>query len=117
MLNLQTALSTAVCFWLLVWSGQAASSTKEKRGRKPIPKGKTLPRGALAQQGQLKTKTFEKLEQQKRLNRREKKEVAKAELATYKEKRRQGVDEVSNTEEAVMLRNYRLRNKKRKGLI
>merc|ERR1712238_340459 len=45
------------------------------------------------------------------------KEVASAELATYKEKRRQGVDEVSNTEEAVMLRNYRLRNKKRKGLI
>lgn len=117
MLNLQTALSTAVCFWLLVWSGQAASSAKEKRGRKPIPKGKTLPRGALAQQEQLRTKTFEKLEQQKRLNRREKKEVAKAELATYKEKRRQGADEVSNTEEAVMLRNYRLRNKKRKGLI
>jgi len=82
-----------------------------------VPKGKTLPRGALANQDQLRTKTFEKLEQQKRLNRREKKEVASAELATYKEKRRQGFDEVSNTEEAVMLRNYRLRNKKRRGLI
>jgi len=132
MISLQSTLATVGCFWLLVWSGQAqsssktkligdkraaSSSTKGKRVRKVIPTGKTLPRGALANQDQLRTKTFDKLEQQKRLNHREKKEVASAELATYKEKRRQGVDEVSNTEEAVMLRNYRLRNKKRKGLI
>jgi len=118
MISLQSTLATVGCFWLLVCSGQAASSsTKGKRVRKAVPKGKTLPRGALANQDQLRTKTFEKLERQKRLNHREKKEVASAELATYKEKRRQGFDEVSNTEEAVMLRNYRLRNKKRKGLI
>eukprot|EP00751_Fragilariopsis_kerguelensis_P000204 CAMPEP_0170807636 /NCGR_PEP_ID=MMETSP0733-20121128/32878_1 /TAXON_ID=186038 /ORGANISM="Fragilariopsis kerguelensis, Strain L26-C5" /LENGTH=774 /DNA_ID=CAMNT_0011162835 /DNA_START=111 /DNA_END=2435 /DNA_ORIENTATION=+ len=131
MISLQSTLATVGCFWLLMWSGQAqsssnklagdgraaSSSTKGKRVRKVIPTGKTLPRGALANQDQLRTKTFDKLEQQKRLNHREKKEVASAELATYKEKRRQGVDEVSNTEEAVMLRNYRLRNKKRKGLI
>lgn len=110
----------------MLQSGQAAGGpgmtiAKGKQrmflSRKPIPKGSTLPRGALANQGQLRTKTYEKLEQNKRLNRREKKEVATAELATYKEKRRQGFDEVSNTEEAVKLRNYRLRNKKKKGLI
>jgi len=117
MVSLQSTLPTVCCFWLLVWSGQAASSsTKEQRVpvRKAVPKGRTLPRGALANQDQLRPKTFEKLELQKRLNRREKKEVASAELATYKEQRRQGTDEVSNTKEAVMLRNYRLRNKKKK---
>jgi hypothetical protein len=122
MFSLQSALSTVGCFWLLICSGQAASSsTKDKKRlgshKKVVPKGKALPTGALAKQDQLRTKTFDKLEQSKRLNRREKKEVASAELATYKEKRREGVDEVSNTEDAVMLRNYRLRNKKRKGLI
>lgn len=122
MYSLQSTLSTVGCFWLLICSGQAASSSAKDKKRlgsrkKVVPKGKTLPTGALAKQDQLRTKTFAKLEQSKRLNRREKKEVASAELATYKEKRREGVDEVSNTEEAVLLRNYRLRNKKRKGLI
>jgi transmembrane 9 superfamily member 2/4 len=74
-------------------------------------------RGALAKHEQLREKTFQKLEQHKRLNRREKKEVARAELETYKDMRNRGVDEVSNTAEAAMLRNYRLRNKKRKGLL
>jgi transmembrane 9 superfamily protein 2/4 len=73
--------------------------------------------GALATKEQLRVKTFKKLEENKRLNRREKKEVARAELATYKDMRRQGVDEVSNTEAAIELRNYRLRHKKRKGLL
>jgi len=52
-----------------------------------------------------------------RLNRGEKKKLAKAEAARYVELRKQGVDEVSNTEEAAALRNYRLRSKKRKGLL
>ena len=78
---------------------------------------KPPPRPVLATQDQLKDKTYEKLEQHKRLNRKEKKEIAKAESQTYKDLRRQGVDEVSNTEQAAMLRSYRLRNKKRKGLI
>ncbi|KAL3914437.1 MAG: hypothetical protein SGILL_006103 [Bacillariaceae sp.] len=77
----------------------------------------TSNRGALAHQGQIKDKTMNKLEAHKRLNRKEKKEVARAEIATYKDLRRQGVDEISNTPEAAMLRNYRLRNKKKKGLI
>lgn len=122
MLSLRSTLSTVGCLLLLTWNGQAASSSTTGRGkrigsRKVVPKGTTLPRGALANQGQLRTKTFDKLEHQKRLNRREKREVASAELATYKEARRQGVDEISNTEEALKLRNYRLRNKKRKGFI
>jgi transmembrane 9 superfamily member 2/4 len=51
------------------------------------------------------------------LNRSERKELAKQEAARYIELRKQGVDEVSNTEEAAALRNYRLRSKKRKGLL
>jgi len=52
-----------------------------------------------------------------RLSRTEKKSLAKQEAARYVELRKQGVDEVSNTEEAAALRNYRLRSKKRKGLL
>jgi uncharacterized protein with WD repeat len=47
-----------------------------------------------------------------RLSRGEKKKLAKAEAARYVELRKQGIDEVSNTEEAAALRNYRLRSKK-----
>eukprot|EP00529_Nitzschia_sp_RCC80_P009737 CAMPEP_0113523676 /NCGR_PEP_ID=MMETSP0014_2-20120614/45826_1 /TAXON_ID=2857 /ORGANISM="Nitzschia sp." /LENGTH=772 /DNA_ID=CAMNT_0000421769 /DNA_START=109 /DNA_END=2427 /DNA_ORIENTATION=- /assembly_acc=CAM_ASM_000159 len=88
-------------------------------GAKPRPKlpYKKSTRGALANHDALRARTAQKLEQHKRLNRGEKKEVAKAELQTYKDMRRKGVDEISNTAEAAMLRNYRLRNKKRKGLI
>eukprot|EP00543_Licmophora_paradoxa_P013950 CAMPEP_0202478376 /NCGR_PEP_ID=MMETSP1360-20130828/94427_1 /ASSEMBLY_ACC=CAM_ASM_000848 /TAXON_ID=515479 /ORGANISM="Licmophora paradoxa, Strain CCMP2313" /LENGTH=702 /DNA_ID=CAMNT_0049105655 /DNA_START=390 /DNA_END=2498 /DNA_ORIENTATION=+ len=52
-----------------------------------------------------------------RLSRTEKKQLAKAEAAKYIELRKQGVDEVSNTEEAAALRNYRLRAKKRQGIL
>mmetsp|Transcript_28535 Transcript_28535/g.47225 ORF Transcript_28535/g.47225 Transcript_28535/m.47225 type:complete len:734 (-) Transcript_28535:231-2432(-) len=52
-----------------------------------------------------------------KLSRSAKKTLAKAEAARYIELRKQGVDEVSNTEEAAALRNYRLRSKKRKGLL
>ena len=88
-------------------------------GAKPRPKlpYKKSTRGALANHDALRARTAQKLEQHKRLNRGEKKEVARAELQTYKDMRRKGVDEISNTAEAAMLRNYRLRNKKRKGLI
>jgi len=80
-----------------------------------MPKPK--PRPVLATKDQLKEKTYKKLEDKARLNRREKKEIAKAELKTYKALRENGADEVSNTERAVMLRNYRLRNKKKKGFL
>ena len=60
--------------------------------------------------------TVEKLNTGQRLNRKERREVAKAEHDKYIELRRQGVDEVSNTQEAATLRNYRLRNYKRSGL-
>jgi transmembrane 9 superfamily protein 2/4 len=65
----------------------------------------------------LKGKTVEKLDGGKRLNRMERKEVSTAELVTYKELRQKGFDEVSNTAEAALLRNYRLRNKKKTGIL
>ncbi|GKY94710.1 hypothetical protein MPSEU_000436500 [Mayamaea pseudoterrestris] len=65
----------------------------------------------------LKAETEQKLKQGQRLSRRERKEVVQAEKTKYIELRQAGQDEVSNTEEAAALRNYRLRNKKRKGLI
>jgi transmembrane 9 superfamily member 2/4 len=81
------------------------------------PKMVRDPRPLAQVSGELKEKTTQKLQDGKRLNRKERLEVAKAELDTYKTLRKQGVDEVSNTQEAALLRNYRLRNKKRKGLL
>ena len=102
----------------LVW-GSAVVQAAEKKMRpiKARNMPKPLPRQVLATSNQLEDKTYKKLEDHKRLNRREKKEVSKAELATYKDLRKQGFDEVSNTREAAMLRNYRLRNKKKRGFL
>jgi len=120
MLSIQKALSTVGCFFLLLSSGESAANDqkqKQKMKMKVIPKGVVQKVGALAEKGDLKLKTVQKIEDKKRLNRKEKKEVDKAELEAYKKKRRDGFDEVSNTVEAVMLRNYRLRNKKKHGLL
>lgn len=119
MLSLHKALSTVGCIFLLLSSGASAASQpkKDKHKKKVVPKGVVQKVGALANKEELKAKTVQKLQAQKRLNRREKKEVSKVELEAYKQKRRDGQDEISNTEEAVMLRNYRLRNKKKKGLL
>lgn len=134
MLNLQKALSTAGCTLLLVCSGANAAKPptngalkkvgtknvapkKHLFRKKPIPKGKNHGLGSLADRAKLRDRTAVKLEQKKRLNNREKKEVAKVELAAYTAKRLDGANEVENTEEAVMLRNYHLRNKKRTGLL
>jgi transmembrane 9 superfamily protein 2/4 len=121
MMSFQKVFSTACCIFLLLSSGaDAASSTKKndkRKKKKVIPKGVVQKVGALADTSDLKAKTVTKIELQKRLNHREKKEVAKAELEAYKKKRRDGVDEVGNTNEAVALRNYRLRNKKKQGLL
>lgn len=125
MFSISKVLQAAACVLLLVCNGANANadalprqrSRRLKQGKSSVPKGRNLPRGGLAQKQQLRKKTAEKIDQRKRLNRREKREVATAELANYKKKRLSGVDEVSNTDEAVMLRNYRLRNKKKQGLL
>jgi len=87
------------------------SKSKKKVSTKPKP------RTILASKDKLKDSTYKKLEDKKRLNRREKKEIATAEMEAYKDLRKKGYDEVSNTKEAHMLRQYRLRNKKRRGLL
>jgi transmembrane 9 superfamily protein 2/4 len=106
----------ALSLWLLVTTTLVTvdgrgppqtRATKHKPIERPLAKA---PDG-------LGTKTMTKLDDGKRLNRKERKEVAHAELATYKDLRRKGVDEVSNTPEAAALRNYRLRNKKTRGII
>jgi len=98
----------------LLVSATVVEGASKRKVKSKIAKPK--PRSVLATQGQLKDKTYKKLEDHKRLNRREKKEVAKAELSTYKQLREKGFDEVSNTKEAHMLRQYRLRNKKKRGM-
>ena len=65
---------------------------------------------------ELSDKLMEKINAKKRLNRKEKLEFIAAEKAAYMKMRNDGVDEVSNTDEAIQMRNYRLRNKKMKGL-
>ena len=118
------------CLWMMVLvgmvhgKGEGGGDGGGDNQNRPPPKSVNK-RGAAkmnrplaaAASDKLKEKTMKKLDEGKRLNIRERKEVAKAELETYKELRRKGVDEVSNTAEAALLRNYRLRNKKRKGLI
>jgi len=124
MVSFEKALSTAGCIFLLACSivnaAEVPKAPPKKVGRfakKPIPKGTVQKFGALANREALRERTVDKLNNEKRLSRREKKEVASAELTAYKQKRREGFDEVTNTEEAVMLRNYRLRNKKKLGLL
>jgi transmembrane 9 superfamily protein 2/4 len=51
------------------------------------------------------------------VSRAERVRLNKEEAQKYLELRRQGVDEVSHTEEAAAMRNYQLRKKKRKGLL
>mmetsp|Transcript_21923 Transcript_21923/g.36234 ORF Transcript_21923/g.36234 Transcript_21923/m.36234 type:complete len:726 (+) Transcript_21923:21-2198(+) len=51
------------------------------------------------------------------VSRSERIRLNKEEAQKYLELRRQGVDEVSHTEEAAAMRNYQLRKKKRKGLL
>ena len=65
----------------------------------------------------LSDKTADKVVDGKRLSRTERLQVQKAEKERYVEMRKAGQDEVSDTADAAALRNYRLRNKKRKGLL
>lgn len=79
-------------------------------------KPKVIPRKPLANTN-LSQQTKEKIAMGQRLNRKDRKEIKTAERAKYIEMRKQGIDEVSNTAEAAALRAYKLRQKKRKGLI
>lgn len=58
-----------------------------------------------------------KLEGGNKLSRKDKKLIKSAEKARYIELREGGVDEVSNTQEALAMRDFRLRNKKRVGIL
>jgi transmembrane 9 superfamily member 2/4 len=51
------------------------------------------------------------------LTKKERVQLQLAEREKYIQLRKSGADEVSDTEQAVLLRNYRLRNKKRKGIL
>lgn len=79
-------------------------------------KARRKPRTILVNKDQIETKTLQKINNQKRLNAKEKKQIENIELKTYRDLRKQGVDEVSNTKQSKMLREYRLRNKKRRGV-
>mmetsp|Transcript_124630 Transcript_124630/g.349041 ORF Transcript_124630/g.349041 Transcript_124630/m.349041 type:complete len:752 (+) Transcript_124630:99-2354(+) len=115
MIGFPRALTALVLLWVSVAQARDPKDRVKKIKAKNMPK--PAPRHVLATSEQLKDKTYKKLEEHKRLNRREKKEVSRAELDTYKDLRKKGFDEVSNTAEAAMLRNYRLRNKKRRGML
>jgi transmembrane 9 superfamily protein 2/4 len=109
---------TRVLAWVLLATVVSVSVDAALGGKtSKIAAKRPPPRSVLATKNQLKDKTYEKLDHHKRLNRREKKEVAGAELQTYKAMRKNGFDEVSNTPEAAMLRSYRLRNKKLRGIV
>lgn len=91
-----------------------ASDARNRRARAD----RVVPRRPLVvKKEQLNSVTVQKIDDGKRLNRRERKELAKIERMNYHKMRHEGADEVSNSEQAVLLRNYKLRNKKRKGLL
>ena len=66
-------------------------------GSKKTVSTKPKPRTILASKDKLKDSTYKKLEEKQRLNRREKKEIASADMEAYKDLRNKGYDEVSNT--------------------
>lgn len=66
---------------------------------------------------ELKESTKAKIDAGKRLSHSERREIKTIERNVYLAKRAQGQDEVSNTAEAAALRAYKLRSKKRKGLL
>eukprot|EP00531_Pseudo-nitzschia_arenysensis_P001488 CAMPEP_0116137126 /NCGR_PEP_ID=MMETSP0329-20121206/12091_1 /TAXON_ID=697910 /ORGANISM="Pseudo-nitzschia arenysensis, Strain B593" /LENGTH=562 /DNA_ID=CAMNT_0003632039 /DNA_START=128 /DNA_END=1813 /DNA_ORIENTATION=- len=74
--------------------------------------GHTYKLGTLADKENLSVTTVQKLEHHQLLTRAEIKEVETAEHEFYKNARRQGFDEVSNTNEASLLRGYRIRSLK-----
>jgi len=103
------------CMSLVAYGREAKTSTT----RSSAISGTRVGGGTqqLVSQGMLKETTAQKLEEGKRLNRRERIEIKKAERDKYISMRKSGLDEVSNTESAKQLRSYRLRKKKTKGLI
>eukprot|EP00980_Cylindrotheca_fusiformis_P003947 scaffold871_cov130-Cylindrotheca_fusiformis.AAC.24 len=93
---------------------EKSKQTKERK--EAFEKAKKEPRTIIAQKQDLREGTLKKIEEKKRLNRTERKEIEKVELETYKKLREKGKDEVSNTREAKLMRDYRLRNKKKRGV-
>jgi transmembrane 9 superfamily protein 2/4 len=100
-----------VCLVLLSFSSLSSLGAEAKSS------SDTSERGQKRHSYELSESIKQKLLQNKRLTRSERREFEDAKKAKYIELRQQGVDEVSNTVEATALRNYRLRNKKRKGIL
>ena len=69
--------------------------------------------GSMARPESLRVSTLHKLEHNEPLSYRERREVTNAEYETYKDYRRRDFGTVSNTKEAIRLRNYLLRNRKK----
>jgi transmembrane 9 superfamily protein 2/4 len=103
---------TALCFAVVALSSVPSVAAKKTKTPKPV----VQPRKPLIDKN-VSAKTLKKLTDGKRLNRKDRKEIKTAEKTKYIEMRSQGVDEVSNTPEAAALRAYKLRQKKRKGLV
>ena len=106
--NMKALLLTVLLgctLFLFVCSGESKST----------PRGSFHRFGALADRAYLRESTIEKLESEKPLNRREQREVDKAEFVAFRNMRMLGYNEVTNTEKSIMMRNYHLRNIKRRG--
>ena len=102
---------------LLSAAPMQVNGKSDKKKKKKLVPTKPKPRSILASQEQLKDKTYDKLKNNKRLNRREKKELEKAEQDAYKNMVKQGFNQFGKTKEATMMRDYKLRKKKRKGVL
>lgn len=106
-------MTATLCFVALSM-GSAAGVTKKSMGSAGAVS--TPVEGQLAK-AKLPKELAEKLEGGNKLNRKEKKMIKDAEKARYIELREGGADEVSNTKEALAMRDFRLRNKKRVGIL
>lgn len=108
--------SRFLAFMLVAWLCLSANSASAADKVQRTPEQKQQLAKTLVAAG-LNDKTANKVVSGQRLSLSERKQVQQAEKDRYLEMRRQGQDEVSDTADAAALRNYRLRNKKRKGLL
>mmetsp|Transcript_9160 Transcript_9160/g.26164 ORF Transcript_9160/g.26164 Transcript_9160/m.26164 type:complete len:751 (+) Transcript_9160:301-2553(+) len=100
-------------------AGAAEAAKKKGKAKVPVKQPvKAAEKHVLAvNSNQLDQKTLAKIQDDKRLNRKERKELVKKNEATYKKLKEEGQDEVGHSENANRMRDFNLRKKKRKGLL
>ena len=113
---LKVLFSVALLLQHLVNNPSTAMVANRDRKKPSYWSRRSRSRSLLVSKDQLKQDTRYKLENHFHLTSRQKREIEAAERDAYASLRKQGYDEVGHTKVAEMLRNYRLRHKKKLGV-